>query len=221
MKNEQNSISRRAALGFVASSTLAVACADDPAPTATADVTPLNGLLSAEYDAIKAYEAGLAILRSPPMGDPFTVLARDLARIATRWQSQHRDHATALEAAIRSNYGTPVREIDVMFTPPNPFPASIVNVLKLACNKERIAAIAYNDAVKAMRANGNRFLAGSIEGDETQHFIILHSLLRQLAEPGATILEADMVPTSFVSTVAAGTNPAGLQTILDFGFGAS
>lgn len=220
MKNHTD-LSRRSFLGTAAASSLLVACGEDPPAGPSADVMHLNPLLTAEYEAIKAYEQGLMILNSPPMGDPLTVLARDLARIATRWQSQHRDHATALAATISANRGTPVAESSVMFSLPTPFPLSITNVLKLAFNKERQAAIAYNDAVKAMSGPGNRFLAGSIEGDETQHLIILRSILLGVANAGATIVTEDMVPKSFVSTVSAGTNPQGLQTLLDLPYGAA
>lgn len=215
-------LSRRSFLGTAAASSLLVACGDDPPPSPTADVMTLNALLTAEYRAVKAYEAGLTVLRSPPMGDPLTVLARDLTRIALRWQSQHRDHASALAAAIGGNYGTPVVESSVMFALPDMFPATITNVLKLAFNEERAAALAYNDAVKAMGGTNNRFLAGSIEGDETQHVIILQSLLLGVAGAGSTILDMDVVPRSFVSTVSAGTNPNGLQAApsLDLPYGA-
>lgn len=214
-------LSRRSFLGTAATGSLLVACGDDPPAGPSPDVMPLNALLTAEYEAVKAYEAGLMILNNPPMGDPLTVLARDLARIAMRWRSQHSDHASALAATISANNGTPVQEASVTFTLPNPFPPSILNVLKLAFNKERAAAIAYNDAVKAMRAPGNRFLAGSIEGDETQHVIVLQALLLQVAGPGATILEMDAVPRSFVSTVSVGNNREGLQTLMDFAYSAS
>ena len=42
---------------------------------AATDVPILNALLSAEYNAIKAYDAGAAILAAPPMNDPNAAVA--------------------------------------------------------------------------------------------------------------------------------------------------
>lgn len=217
-----NNLSRRALLGGLAAVGSVAACSDPVPSGPSADVTPLNALLAAEYEAIKAYEEGLTVLRSPMMGDPMLALSRDYARLAARWQSQHRDHAAALVNTIRANLGTPILESSVTFTRPPMFTGTITNVLKLACNREKAAARTYNDAVKTLKAAGNRFVAGSIEGDETQHFIFLYALLKGVVQPGATILEADAVPASFVSTIDGVMNGAGFQNtmlVTEFAYG--
>jgi bacterioferritin (cytochrome b1) len=221
---DSNFLSRRALLGGFAATGAAIGCGDDPAPSGpNPDIVPLNALLSAEYAAIKAYEAGLMILRSPPMGDPQTGVAGALAVIADNWRTHHRQHATALSSAITSIGGQPIAESTVMFAPPMGFSASVANVLRLACNAERKAAIDYNRAVAAMRSTTTRFLAASIEGDETQHFMVLYGLLKGVfqADPAGLITGiAEVVPKPFVSNVTPppdSANPMnGLQGIADF-----
>jgi hypothetical protein len=172
------------------------------APMEGADVTTLNALLSAEYAAVKAYDAGAAILMSPPAGDPFAGLAPTALAVAARFQQQHRDHADVLANAIAAMRGTPVDEATIMFTPPAGFSAGVLNVIKLACNAEKAAAIAYNQTVMALTDPQNRVMASAIEGDETQHFIVLHAILTGVAAPGPEIGMTDLiVPTSFVTTI--------------------
>lgn len=204
-----------------ASATLA-ACGDDEAPAGpNPDIVILNRLLSAEYTAIAAYTAGAMVLTSPPMGDPLAQQSLILRQIATRWQAQHREHAAVLVSAITAIGGTPVTEASVMFTPPSGFTGTVANVLRLAANLERGAALAYNDAVKSLSSAANRFLSSNIQGDETQHFIVLHSLLQQVAGAGPEIISGinDVVPVPFVSTVTPapmGGMGLGLQSVTDF-----
>jgi len=71
------------------------------------------------------------------MSDPQRTFAPVLSMIAARWQSQHRDHAAQLAAAVTAAGRTPVAEGSVRFTPPAGFTRSISNVLRLACNTEK------------------------------------------------------------------------------------
>jgi hypothetical protein len=234
MSNDEN-VSRRlllrgsAILGVAAA---IEACSSDPAVVATdagtgadgganttmADITVLNALLSAEYGAIKAYDAGAAILMAPPAGDPQAGSAGVLLAVAGRFQQQHRDHAAQISMAVTAAGGTPVAESSVTFTAPAGFTGSVVNVLKLACNAEKGAAIAYNGAVRALGTTTRRFLATTIEGDETQHFIVLYLLLKAAVTPNAAALITgvpNIVPASFVSNLG-GTN--GLQAVADLAY---
>ena len=104
------------------------------------------------------------------------------------------------------------------FTPPTGFTATVTNVLKLACNAEKNAAYSYNRTVAALSTTGRRFLAGNIQGDETQHFIVLYVILKGTAAPGANIgtMVDQIVPATFVSTMGTMT---GLQTVADFTYG--
>lgn len=175
---------------------------------ATADVAPLNALLAAEYNAITAYGAGAGLIDAAPDTDPLYELADVITKIAVDIQAQHDLHAQALVEAIEALGGTAVQRQTVAkaFTPPqrlldNP---SITNVLKFAAGAERGAAVAYNQVLAGLNGSGHRFLAASIEGDESQHFIVLAALVLGLASPGPSLdvdTATDVVPQAFVSAV--------------------
>src|SRR4030095_9404306 len=104
--------------------------------------------------------------------------------------------------------GEPVDEDAVAkkFEPPAELVAAptIGNVLKFACGAERAAAVAYNQVLAGLEDAKLRFLASSIEGDESQHFIVLAALVLGLADPGpnlSTDTAVDVVPEAFVSKV--------------------
>jgi bacterioferritin (cytochrome b1) len=190
----------------------------DGGNTNAAAVTLLNALLSAEWVAIATYTAGAGILSAPPKGDPLAASAPVFLAVATHFQSQHTAHAGALVSAIDTLDGTPVAQSSVTFTPPAGFTATVTNVLKLAANAEKAASIAYNATVPQLPvADDLRFLAGSILGDETQHFVLLYSLLQGVAAAGPNVsTDADQIaPTDFTSTVGAAV---GLQSVADFAY---
>ena len=189
----------------------------DSGPTTNPDIANLNALLSAEYGAIKAYQAGAGILMSPPAADAQRASAPTFLAVANEFLREHQDHAEVLAETITALGGTPVAESSVVFTPPVGFMAGTLNVVRLACNAEKAAAIAYNGVIQALTASNNRFIASAIEGDETQHFVILYSLLKGLAAPSATVMPGRLVPQSFVSNV--GTR-MGLQAYPDFTYSA-
>lgn len=174
-----------------------------------ADITPLNALLAAEYNAITAYTAGAGLINNAPATDPLYPLRAEIIAIAVSIQTQHKLHAQALVEAIEALDGTAVEEADIAaeFDPPralvqNP---SISNVLKFAASAERGAAVAYNQVLSGLEDAQLRFLATSIEGDESQHFIVLTALVLGLADPGENLSVAragDVFPQAFVSSVA-------------------
>lgn len=174
----------------------------DAGSTEQQDIATLNALLSAEYGAIAAYTAGAGILTAPPANDPGAAAAPTYLQVAARFRQQHRDHASVLVATIMSAGGTPVAESSVTFTAPTGFTGTVTNVLKLACNAEKAAAVAYNNTVRVLRTRSNRLLASAIEGDETQHFMVLYALLKGVAAPGSAIAMTNLiVPVSFSATV--------------------
>ena len=207
------SLSRRlllqgAAVG-TAGAALAACGGDDPPAGPHPDIIPLNALRAAELNAIATYTAGVGILTSPPMGDPQAANAIVLLTIANNWKTQHTTHAAQLATAIRALGGTPVPDTSGSFTPPTGFIPSVTNVLKLACNAEKAAAIAYNATQASLTAATSRFLAATIEGDESQHFIVLYTILSGVAAPNpANIIAgiADVVPKTFVANVGGSTD---------------
>jgi bacterioferritin (cytochrome b1) len=181
-----------------------------------ADITPLNSLLTAEYLAVTAYTAGAGLIAAAPDTDPLKGLADVITAVAVDFQAQHKLHAEALAEQIVALDGTPVVEADVAatFEPPQALldAPTIRNVLKYAAGAERNAAVAYNQVIGSLEAGQLRFLASAIEGDETQHFIVLAALVLGLAGPGPeldTTTAADVVPQAFVYKV--GDQP-GLDT---------
>lgn len=176
--------------------------------TPDADIEPLNALLTAEYNAITAYTAGAGLIDAAQDTDPLYALRSVIIDVAVSFQAQHRLHAEALVDAIEELDGTPVEEADVAeaFEAPEGLVASptITNVLKFAAGAERAAAVAYNQVLAGFEAAHHRFLASAIEGDETQHFIVLAALVLGLAAPGPNLSSdtaGDVVPAAFATTV--------------------
>lgn len=188
----------------------------EAASSPDADIASLNALLAAEYNAITAYTAGAGLIGAAPDTDPLFGLADVIIKIAVDIQSQHKLHAQALVDAIEALAGTPVDEQSIAdaFVPPtalvdNP---SISNVLKFAASAERAAAVAYNQVLATLEDAKHRFIATAIEGDETQHFIVLAALVLGLADPGPNLSEqtaTDVIPEAFVSAVG---DETGLDT---------
>lgn len=173
-----------------------------------ADIAPLNALLSAEYNAITAYTAGAGLIGAAKAADPLYALREVITDVAVSIQAQHKLHAAALVDSIQALKGTPVEEADIAakFKAPTALTGNptISNVLKFAASAERGAAVAYNQVLAGLEDAQLRFLASAIEGDETQHFIVLAALVLGLAAPGpnlSTTTADKVIPEPFVSTV--------------------
>lgn len=181
---------------------------DGGKPAPDADIEPLNLLLAAEYNAITAYGAGGELIANAGAGDPLYALRTVIVDIAVDFRAQHELHAEALVEAIESLGGTPVDEAEIAeaFEAPQRLLANptITNVLKFAASAERAAAVAYNQVLAGLEAAKFRYLASAIEGDESQHFIVLAALVLGLAQPGPKLSSdtADgVVPEAFVHSV--------------------
>jgi Ferritin-like domain len=184
------------------------------------DASLLNALLAAEWSAIAAYTAGAGYLAAPAGTDPMVSAAPTVLAVAKHFLSQHQDHATQLGLAVTSAGGTPVAQASVTFTVPTGWTASVLNVLKLAANAEKAAAVAYTETLKQVSAATASQLVAAIGGVETQHFTILSLLVLGIAAPTAATLSmaSDVVPRSFTASPAAGV--AGLETVPDFTYAA-
>ena len=180
------------------------------------DVGTLNGLLEAEYGAIAAYQAGAGILMSPSSSDPFASAAPIVLAVALHFQSQHKDHAKLLAATIQSLGGKPVDPGSATFTAPPGFTPSVLNVIRLAANAEKAAAVSYNEGVKVLSAGENAQILAAIGGNETQHYVLLSLVAQGIAGPTATTMAnaSDFVPESFVTSVGKGTT--GFEAVPDF-----
>ncbi len=166
-----------------------------------ADVAVLNALLRAEYEAQQAYDLAIGYFGSPAMDDPARSLAPAAGLVATLYRGQHADHGMRLARLITSFQGTPVSQSSVVFSPPAGFTRTVQNFLRLACNKEKAAAIAYTNALKTLSNATAAELAAAIGGVEAQHFIVIYLLLKNVATPGmaAAMMSSEIAPRSVVA----------------------
>jgi hypothetical protein len=220
-------IPRRSVMFTLAAASLASACTNSSSPLipfdggsedtgAKDDAAALNALLGVEYAAIVAYADAAPYLKKPDKTDPGVALAPVVLTIAEHFSSEHEDHAAALVTAVKAVGGTPIKASSVKFTLPKKFTASVANILKLAANAERRAAVVYNQTIADLSAATNRVLAAAISGDEAQHFAVLSALIQGLVSPGSNLdvsTADDVVPTSFLVDVGVGES---LKDVKDF-----
>jgi len=180
---------------------------------AVSDVDSMNALL----DAIATYTSDAAVLTSADASDPNAAIAPTVLAVATQFQSHHKDHAAALTSLIKASGGTPVASGTAQI--PTGFKPSVLNVIGLAANAERAAAIAYVSTLKTLSSTSAATLAASIGGVEAEHFVFLYALADGLLQGTAltTAMATSVVPTSFIVQVGAGTS--GLDGLTAFTFG--
>lgn len=175
----------------------------------------LNTLVAAEYMTIDAYSQGAVILTAARDDTSRPQEERDLAALAlalaTQFQEDHAAHAALLSEAVSRLGATPVRADEVTFIPPPNFRPSVGNVLKLAANEERRSAIALNRVLKGIQTPDSRFILASIEGVDTQHFMVLKALIEALVDVTPALDAAQVVPQPFVASTASLGGGNGLE----------
>lgn len=141
------------------------------------DVRILNTALSAELEAVAAYEvgAGSGLLQKP------------VFELALQFQGHHKEHADVLAKTIRRLGGTPVQARERYVFPTDKL-KNQADVLGFAAGLERGAVSAYLGAVPLFHNRELSSAAASILGDEAMHWAILRQALGQ-----------NPVPTAFVS----------------------
>jgi rubrerythrin len=144
----------------------------------TSDVNILNTALSAEFEAVAAYQVGAdSGLLQKPVHD-----------LAVQFQGQHRAHADLLAKTVKKLGGKPAepkRAADYKF--PVEKLKTQTDVLRFAAELEQGAVSAYVGAVPLF---GNRDLAraaASILGDEAMHWAILRQALDENPVPEAFV----------------------------------
>jgi rubrerythrin len=140
------------------------------------DVTILNTALSLEQEAIAAYQVGAetGLLQKP-------VLA-----LAVQFQGDHKQHADALEKAIKKLGGTPATPRKDYDFPKNKLKTQ-TDVLAFAATLEKGAASAYLGTIPILTERDLARQLASILGDETMHWAILRQALGQNPVPNAFI----------------------------------
>jgi hypothetical protein len=164
------------------------------------DVNALNNLLRQEYQLQQAYDLATGYLMMPAMDDPQRLVGTAAATLTRHFRAQHADHAMRLTNLIRNFQGTPASESMEVFTPPSGFSRTVANFLRLACNREKAAAVAYTEALKTLSNATAAELVAGIAGVQTQRFIVLYLLLKQAIVPGMMFSE-ERVRQLFSATV--------------------
>lgn len=164
------------------------------------DVNALNALLRQEYQMQQAYDLATGYLMMPAMDDPQRAVGTAASVLTRRFRAQHADHAMRLTNLIRNFQGTPASESMEVFTPPPGFSRTVANFLRLACNREKAAAVAYTEALKSLSNATAAELVAGIAGVQTQRFIVLYLLLKQAIMPGMMFSE-ETVGRLFSATV--------------------
>ena len=146
------------------------------------DLAVLKALIRAERNAIKTYEAGAGVIDAALIADPLYTYRGIVKAIALHFRGQHVDHEAKLVKYLTTQGGTDdvgagVAQIPTDFVP------NIKNVVDLATNAERAAAIAYTDVQKSINRAENAELAAAIGADETMHFVVLQLVARGFVVP--------------------------------------
>lgn len=179
------------------------------------EASALNALLAAEYLLLDAYTQGARILTDARDAPSRPQEERDFAALtltlAAAFQQDHEAHAALLATTVTNLGGNAVREDEARFTPPPGFRPSVGNVLKLAANEERRAAIALNRVLKGLQTQAHRFILASIAGVDTQHFMVLKALIEALVDVTPALDTARVVPQPFVSSTESLGGGSGLE----------
>ena len=143
---------------------------------AAGDLRILNTALSAEYEAIAAYQVGAesGLLQKPVLD------------LAVLFQSQHREHADVLAKTVQKLGGAPAAP-KAKYDFPVATLTSQADVLNFAATLEKGAVSAYLGAVPLFGDRDLAKAAASILGDEAMHWAILRQALGMPPVPAAFV----------------------------------
>ncbi|MCP3099152.1 ferritin-like domain-containing protein [Myxococcus sp. K15C18031901] len=188
------------------------------------DRAVLRALLTTERDTLKTYDVVLAAIDAVSSTDPLFLFQGVLKATALHFRDHHREHATLVVRYLTQQGGTDdVGEGQAHI--PAGFVPSLQNVIDLATNAEKDAALAHGEAQKTLTEGGNAGLASAISATESQHFVLLDLVARGFVLPPAATAHqpadalaastARLVPRAFV--VTQGDSP-GLEDERDLPF---
>jgi hypothetical protein len=140
------------------------------------DVDILNSALAAELEAIAAYGVGAGS----------GLLQPAVLKLATTFQSHHKQHADVLAATVNKLGGRPAAA-----RPNYSFPVETLktqaDVLRFAAGLEKGAVSAYLGAVPLFKDRELSKAAASILGDEAMHWAVLRQALGEEPVPAAFV----------------------------------
>ncbi|MGK2741192.1 ferritin-like domain-containing protein [Tepidicaulis sp. LMO-SS28] len=140
------------------------------------DVTILNSAVSAEWQAIAAYE----------LAGSSGLLTASVAGLAKTFQDHHKQHADALIGAVRALGGAAPVEPEAYDFSAHPL-NNERDILEFAAGLEKGAVSAYLGAVPILEDRELAKVAASILGDEAMHWAVLRSALGQEPVPSAFV----------------------------------
>ncbi|MFA7554175.1 MAG: ferritin-like domain-containing protein [Spongiibacteraceae bacterium] len=149
------------------------AAAEHPADTAS-DVRILGTALSAEREAIAAYQ----------LGAESSLLEPAVLKVAIQFQVHHKEHAEVLASTIRDLGGKVPAEAERYNFPTHTLKQQ-QDVLEFAAGLERGAVSAYAGAMPLFTHRDLSKAAASILADEAMHWAILRQTLGLDPVPGA------------------------------------
>ncbi len=140
------------------------------------DIRILNTALSAEREAVAAYNLGAAT----------GLLTAGVKRLAITFRDHHAEHADLLERTVRA-IGGQVSEAVQSYDFPKDDLQTQADVLGFAASLERGAVSAYSGAIPVFNDRELAGAAASILADEAMHWAVLRQALGQEPVPSAFI----------------------------------
>jgi rubrerythrin len=140
------------------------------------DVRILNTALSAEHEAVAAYQVGAES----------GLLKKDVLDLAVQFQGQHREHVDLLASTVRKLGGSPAGE-KASYQFPVENLRTQDDVLRFAAGLEKGAVSAYLGAIPILGTGDLAKAAASILGDEAMHWAVLRYVLRENPVPHAFV----------------------------------
>jgi len=142
----------------------------------SADIKILNTALSAEHEAIAAYQVGAES----------GLLKPDVLKLAVTFQSQHKEHVDLLSSTIKKLGGTATGP-KAKYEFPTEKLKTQADVLAFAASLEKGAVSAYLGAVPLFANRDLAKAAASILGDEAMHWAVLRNALGDVPVPSAFV----------------------------------
>jgi rubrerythrin len=140
------------------------------------DVRILNTALSAEHEAVAAYQVGAES----------GLLKKDALDLAVQFQGQHKEHVDLLASTVRKLGGSPAGAKASYQFPVEKLKTQ-EDVLRFAAGLEKGAVSAYLGAIPILGSGDLAKAAASILGDEAMHWAVLRYVLGENPVPHAFV----------------------------------
>jgi rubrerythrin len=140
------------------------------------DVRILNTALSAEHEAVAAYQVGAES----------GLLKKDVLDLAVQFQGQHKEHVDLLVSTVLK-LGGPPAEAKASYQFPVEKLKTQEDVLRFAAGLEKGAVSAYLGAIPILGSGDLAKAAASILGDEAMHWAVLRYVLGENPVPHAFV----------------------------------